>query len=135
MCGFGFWEVFLDSGLCFGFWDVFWILEVFLDCGMCFGFWKCFWILGCVLDSGGVFGFWDFLWILGCVLDSYGVFGFWHLFTVPLRSSLCIFAARISPFFRRMLGIQAVKPCSRARLEKRAKFSQQKYKESFARVR
>ena len=35
------------SGMCFGFWDV------FLDSGMCF------WILGRVLDSGTCFGFWD----------------------------------------------------------------------------
>ena len=80
----GFWEVFwvlgsvLDSGKCFGFW------EVFLDSGKCFGFWevfldsgKCFWILGSVLDSGkcfwilgSVFGFWEVFWILGSVLDS-----------------------------------------------------------------
>ena len=40
---FGFWEVFLDSGTCFGFWDV------FLDSGKCFGFWDVF------LDSGTCF--------------------------------------------------------------------------------
>ena len=39
--------MFLDSGKCFGFWDV------FLDSGMCF------WILGRVLDSGTCFGFWE----------------------------------------------------------------------------
>ena len=38
-----FWEVFLDSGTCFGFW------EVFLDSGTCFGFWNVF------LDSGKCF--------------------------------------------------------------------------------
>ena len=37
----------LDSGTCFGFW------EIFLDSGMCF------WILGSVLDSGTCFGFWE----------------------------------------------------------------------------
>ena len=42
-----FWEVFLDSGTCFGF------REVFFDSGMCFGFWDVF------LDSGTCFGFWD----------------------------------------------------------------------------
>ena len=36
----------LDSGKCFGFW------EVFVDSGTCFGFWEVFWILGRVLDSG-----------------------------------------------------------------------------------
>ena len=41
---FGFWEVFLDSGKCFGFW------EVFLDSGTCFGFWEVFWVLGRVLS-------------------------------------------------------------------------------------
>ena len=53
---FGFWDVFLDSGKCFGLW------EVFLDCG------TCFWILGSVLDSGTCFR------ILG------SVFGFWGAF-------------------------------------------------------
>ena len=55
----------LDSGRCFRFWDVFWIL------GRVFGFWdvfldsgKRFWILG------SVFGFWDVFWILGSVLKS-----------------------------------------------------------------
>ena len=39
----------LDSGKCFGFWEVFWILErvfgfckVFLDSEKCFGFWEAF---------------------------------------------------------------------------------------------
>ena len=50
--------MFLDSGKCFGFWNV------FLDSG------KCFWILGRVLDSGKCFGFWEFFWILGRVMDS-----------------------------------------------------------------
>ena len=54
--------MFLDSGKCFGFWDV------FLDSGMCF------WILGSVLDSGMCF------WILGSVLDSGTCFGFWEVF-------------------------------------------------------
>ena len=59
----------LDSGTCFGFW------EVFCDSGTCFGFWDMlwmdmFWILGRVLDSGMFFGFWDMFWILGCVLHS-----------------------------------------------------------------
>ena len=65
------WDVFLDSGKCFGFWEMFWILE------SVFGFWEMFWILGSVLDSGKCFGFWKvFLdsgtcfWILGSVLDS-----------------------------------------------------------------
>ena len=48
----------LDSGKCFGFWEVFWILGSVLDSG------KCFWILGSVLDSGKCF------WIVGSVLDS-----------------------------------------------------------------
>ena len=41
--------MFLDSGKCFGFWEVFWILErvfgfckVFLDSEKCFGFWEAF---------------------------------------------------------------------------------------------
>ena len=34
----------LDSGKCFGFWDIFWILGHVLDSGMCF------WILGHVLS-------------------------------------------------------------------------------------
>ena len=46
----------LDSGKCFGFWDV------FLDSGTCFR------ILGSRLDSGMCF------WILG------SVFGFWDVF-------------------------------------------------------
>ena len=50
--------MFLDSGTCFGFCEVFWILERVLDS------WTCFWILGSVLDSGTCF------WILGSVLDS-----------------------------------------------------------------
>ena len=50
---FGIWEVFLDSGKCFGFLELFWIL------GSVFGFWKVFRILGIVLDSGKCF------WILG----------------------------------------------------------------------
>ena len=48
--------MFLDSGKCFGFWEVLWIL------GSVFGFWDvfldsgtCFWILGSVLDSGKCF--------------------------------------------------------------------------------
>ena len=54
---FGFWEVFwirgrfLDSGKCFGFWNV------FLDSGRCFGFWEVFFL------------FWDELWILGSALS------------------------------------------------------------------
>ena len=47
----------LDSGKCFGFWDVVWILGSVLYFG------KCFWILGNVLDSGKCF------WILGSVLS------------------------------------------------------------------
>ena len=39
----------LDSGMCFGFWEVFWVL------GRVFGFWDVFWILGSVLDSGTCF--------------------------------------------------------------------------------
>ena len=53
----------VDSGKCFGFWEVFWILENVLDSG------RCFWILGSVLDSEGCF------WILGSVLDSGKCFG------------------------------------------------------------
>ena len=40
---FGFWDIFFASGKCFGFWDV------FLDSGKCFGFWDVF------LDSGKCF--------------------------------------------------------------------------------
>ena len=60
---FGFREVFLDSGKCF------WIrfLEAFLNSG------TCFWILGSVLEvfwiQGSVFGFWEVFWILGRVLS------------------------------------------------------------------
>ena len=54
--------MFLDSGKCFGFWDV------FLDSGKCFGFWEVF------LDSGTCFGFWDVF------LDSGTCFGFWEVF-------------------------------------------------------
>ena len=36
--------MFLDSGTCLGFWDMFWIL------GSIFGFWDVFWILGSVLS-------------------------------------------------------------------------------------
>ena len=53
-----------------GFWKVFWILGRVLDSGKCFGFWdvfldsgKCFWILESVLDAGKCF------WILGSVLS------------------------------------------------------------------
>ena len=52
---FGFWEVFwirgrfLDSGKCFGFWNV------FLDSGRCFGFWEVFFY------SGTSYGFWEVL--------------------------------------------------------------------------
>ena len=74
----GFWKVFLNSGTCFGFREVFWILGSILCSGKCFwilgrvfGFWEvfldsgtCFWILGRVLDSGKCF------WILGSVLES-----------------------------------------------------------------
>ena len=49
--------MFLDSGKCFGFWDV------FLDSGKRFGFWKAFSILG------SVFGFWEAFWMLGTVLS------------------------------------------------------------------
>ena len=59
---FGFW-------VCFGFWEVFWILGSVSDSGMCM-----FWILGSVLDSGKCFG------ILGSVLDSEKCFGFWEVF-------------------------------------------------------
>ena len=37
--------MFLDSGKCFGFWDVFLDSGMFLDSGKCFGFWDVFWIL------------------------------------------------------------------------------------------
>ena len=40
---------YLDSGKCFGFWNV------FLDSGTCFGFWEVFFILGRVMDSGKCF--------------------------------------------------------------------------------
>ena len=52
---FGIWEVFLDSGKCFGFLEVFWILEVFLDSGKCFGFLELFWILGSCFGFKEVF--------------------------------------------------------------------------------
>ena len=45
--------MFLDSGMWFGFWEVFWILGSVLDSGKCFGFWDVF------LDSGKCFGFWE----------------------------------------------------------------------------
>ena len=55
----------LDSGKCFGFWEVFRILESVSDSR------KCFWILGSVL------AFWEVFWhsgkcfgILGSVVDS-----------------------------------------------------------------
>ena len=51
---FGFWNVFLDSGMCSGFWQ-----EPAPDSG------TCFWILGRVLDSGKCF------WILGSGLSQY----------------------------------------------------------------
>ena len=54
--------MFLDSGKCFGFWEVFRIL------GRVFGFWEVFRILG------RVFEFWEVFWILG------SVFGFWEVF-------------------------------------------------------
>ena len=51
--------MFLDSRKCFWILEVFWILGSVLDSGKCFGFWnvfldsaKCFWILRSVLDSG-----------------------------------------------------------------------------------
>ena len=51
-------KIVLDSGMCFGFW------EVFLNSRKChFGFWEVVWILGCVLDFGKCF------WILGSVLS------------------------------------------------------------------
>ena len=50
-CDFGFWEVFLDSGP-----------DVVLDSGKCFGYWDVFWILG------SVFG-WEVFWNLGSVLS------------------------------------------------------------------
>ena len=51
-------KIVLDSGMCFGFW------EVFLNSRKChFGFWEVLWILGCVLDFGKCF------WILGSVLS------------------------------------------------------------------
>ena len=56
---FGFLDVFLVFGKCFG---LHCVLEVFLDSG------KCFWILRRVLDSGEVF------------LDSGMCFGFWEVF-------------------------------------------------------
>ena len=51
-----------DSGMCFGFWDLFWILgnlfgfrDVVLDSGKCFGFWEVFVDSGTCLDSGKCF--------------------------------------------------------------------------------
>ena len=41
--------MFLDSGMWFGFWEVFWILGSVLDSGKCCGFWEVF------LDSGTCF--------------------------------------------------------------------------------
>ena len=62
--------MFLDSGKCFGFWDV------FLDSGKCFGFWdvfldsgKCFWILGSALILGSVLDSRTWFWILETVLS------------------------------------------------------------------
>ena len=51
---FGFWEVFLDSGTCFGLWDVFWIL------GRVFGFLEVFWNLGSVLSLRATVAFFFF---------------------------------------------------------------------------
>ena len=54
---------------------MFWILgSVFgLDTGKCYGFWEVFldWILGSVMDSGKCFWieYWEVLWILGSVLS------------------------------------------------------------------
>ena len=111
---FGFWEVFLDSGKCFGFWEVFldsgkcfgfW--EVVLDSGKCFGFWEvfldsgtCFWILGRCLDSGKCF------WILGRVLVSGKCF--WILGRV-LDSGKCfgiweVFCPYEPPYFRALFS-------------------------------
>ena len=89
---FGFWEVFLDSGTCFRFWHVFWILEsvfgfweVFFDSGTCFGFWEVFWILAgahqWAPDSGKCFGILGRVfgfWDVFWILGS--VFGFWDVF-------------------------------------------------------
>ena len=65
-----------DSGECFGFWEVFWILGSVLDSGDCFGFWEVLWILGSFLDSGECLGFWGVFGILGSVLQCGNCFGF-----------------------------------------------------------
>ena len=56
---------------------MFWILGSVLDSGKCFGFWEVFRILGRFRILGSVFGFWEAFWhsgkcfgILGSVLDS-----------------------------------------------------------------
>ena len=54
----------LDSGKCFGRWDVFWILRSVFGFWTCFEFWTCFWNLGSVSDFVKSF------WILGRALDS-----------------------------------------------------------------
>ena len=80
--------MFLDSGTCFGFSEVFRILgrvfgfwEVFRILGRVFEFWEVFWILG------SVFGFWEVFWILGSVSDSGTCF--WNLGSVlSLRATV-----------------------------------------------
>ena len=47
---------FLDSGTCFGFW------QVFLDSGTCFRFWQVF------LNSETCFEFWEVFWNSKCIL-------------------------------------------------------------------
>ena len=65
----GFCKVFLNSGKCFGFWEVFFgFWEVFCILGSVFGFWEGF------LNSGTCFGFWEVF------LDSRKCFGIWEVF-------------------------------------------------------
>ena len=50
--------MFLNSGKCFGFWDV--------SSG---GLWNVFWILASIFEFKKVFGFWDVFWIWERVLS------------------------------------------------------------------
>ena len=101
----------LDSGKCFGFWEVLWILGSVLDSGKCFGIlervldsgkcfvvWEVFWIMGNVFDYGKCFVMWEVFGSVGSVfgfwevfLDSGKCFGFWEVFWI-LGSVLSLWA-------------------------------------------
>ena len=62
--------MFLDSGKCFGFWEVFCSVGSVLDPWKCLYPERCFGFLEGLLDYGKWFGFWEVFCSVGSVLDS-----------------------------------------------------------------